>query len=164
MNLRNELDFLCGFSPFPYDHYYSSSHLPFAFFTLIPSSFSCVYISCLTGLWFFSLLYTGEFKSVIGCEDEVIQLKCNRSSRLAIYSANYGRTEYESVQCPQPTGVPEECKIPAVLIYVNHCYMTCTTSSGTSYCQYISCQHANTKNFPPDTREKVMRNMKTFTS
>ncbi|CAG7716268.1 unnamed protein product [Allacma fusca] len=49
-----------------------------------------------------------EFKSVIGCEDEVIQLKCNRSSRLAIYSANYGRTEYESVQCPQPNGVPEE--------------------------------------------------------
>ncbi|CAG7680673.1 unnamed protein product [Allacma fusca] len=49
-----------------------------------------------------------EFKSVIGCEDEVIQLKCNWSSRLAIYSANYGRTEYESVQCPQPNGVPEE--------------------------------------------------------
>ena len=52
----------------------------------------------------------GEFKSVIGCEDEVIQLKCNRSSRLAIYSANFGRTEYESIQCPQPKGVPEECK------------------------------------------------------
>ncbi|ODM98084.1 Protein eva-1 C [Orchesella cincta] len=49
-----------------------------------------------------------EFKSVIGCDSEVIQLKCNRSSRLAIYSANYGRTEYESVQCPQPKGVSEE--------------------------------------------------------
>ncbi|XP_035715663.1 protein eva-1 isoform X4 [Folsomia candida] len=49
-----------------------------------------------------------EFKSVIGCETEVVQLRCNRSSRLAIYSANYGRTEYESVQCPQSKGVPEE--------------------------------------------------------
>lgn len=57
-----------------------------------------------------SLPFTGEFKSVIGCEAEVVQLRCNRSSRLAIYSANYGRTEYESVQCPQSNGVPEECK------------------------------------------------------
>ena len=53
---------------------------------------------------------TGEFRSLIGCEDDVLQLKCNRSSRLAIYSASFGRTEYESVQCPQPKGVPEECK------------------------------------------------------
>ncbi|CAL8109928.1 unnamed protein product [Orchesella dallaii] len=49
-----------------------------------------------------------EFRSVIGCQDDVIQLSCNKSSRLAIYSANYGRTEYESVSCPQPTGVQEE--------------------------------------------------------
>ncbi|ODM88903.1 Protein eva-1 C [Orchesella cincta] len=49
-----------------------------------------------------------EFRSVIGCQDDVIQLSCNKSSRLAIYSANYGRTEYESVSCPQPAGVQEE--------------------------------------------------------
>jgi hypothetical protein len=59
---------------------------------------------------FFAFSVAGEFKSVIGCEAEVVQLKCNRSSRLAIYSANFGRTEYESPVCPQSNGVPEECK------------------------------------------------------
>jgi hypothetical protein len=60
----------------------------------------------------FSLLsfFAAEFKNAIGCHSEVVQLKCNRSSRLAIYSANFGRTEYESVQCPQPNGVHEECE------------------------------------------------------
>jgi len=50
----------------------------------------------------------GEFRSAVACEDQVMDLSCNQSSRLAIYSAKYGRTEYESVQCPQPNGVPEE--------------------------------------------------------
>lgn len=61
---------------------------------------------------FYIFRFLGEFRSVIGCQDEVIQLSCNKSSRLAIYSANYGRTEYESVSCPQPAGVQEESKKP----------------------------------------------------
>uniref|UniRef100_A0AAG5CUN3 SUEL-type lectin domain-containing protein n=1 Tax=Anopheles atroparvus TaxID=41427 RepID=A0AAG5CUN3_ANOAO len=49
-----------------------------------------------------------EFRSKIACENDVIQLICNPYSRIAIYSANYGRTEYESLQCSQPQGVKEE--------------------------------------------------------
>ncbi|KAL1138843.1 hypothetical protein AAG570_008905 [Ranatra chinensis] len=49
-----------------------------------------------------------EFRSKVACENDVVQLKCNPNSRIAIYSSSYGRTEYESVQCPQPQGVPEE--------------------------------------------------------
>uniref|UniRef100_A0A182M9Y8 SUEL-type lectin domain-containing protein n=1 Tax=Anopheles culicifacies TaxID=139723 RepID=A0A182M9Y8_9DIPT len=49
-----------------------------------------------------------EFRSKIACENDVIQLICNPYSRIAIYSANYGRTEYESLQCAQPQGVKEE--------------------------------------------------------
>ncbi|XP_018906436.2 uncharacterized protein [Bemisia tabaci] len=49
-----------------------------------------------------------EFRSKVACENDVVQLKCNPNSRVAVYSASYGRTEYESVQCPQPQGVPEE--------------------------------------------------------
>ncbi|XP_073997079.1 uncharacterized protein isoform X2 [Rhodnius prolixus] len=49
-----------------------------------------------------------EFRSKVACENDVVQLKCNPNSRIAVYSASYGRTEYESVQCPQPQGVPEE--------------------------------------------------------
>ncbi|XP_014251504.1 protein eva-1 homolog C isoform X5 [Cimex lectularius] len=49
-----------------------------------------------------------EFRSKIACENEVVQLNCNPNSRIAVYSASYGRTEYESVQCPQTQGVPEE--------------------------------------------------------
>lgn len=33
---------------------------------------------------------------------------CNPYSRIAVYGASYGRTEYESLQCAQPTGVKED--------------------------------------------------------
>ncbi|XP_024940397.1 protein eva-1 homolog C isoform X11 [Cephus cinctus] len=49
-----------------------------------------------------------EFRSKIACENDVINLKCYPGRRVAIYSASFGRTEYESVQCPQPHGVMEE--------------------------------------------------------
>lgn len=52
--------------------------------------------------------YADEFRSKVACENEVIQLVCNPFSRIAIYSASYGRTSYESIQCTQPQGVKEE--------------------------------------------------------
>lgn len=55
-------------------------------------------------------LFSDEFRSKVACENEVIQLTCNPFSRIAIYSASYGRTEYESIQCTQPQGVKEESK------------------------------------------------------
>lgn len=55
-------------------------------------------------------IFSDEFRSKVACENDVVQLKCNPHSRIAIYSASFGRTEYESVQCPQPQGVPEESK------------------------------------------------------
>lgn len=55
-------------------------------------------------------MFTDEFRSKTACENEVIQLVCNPFSRIAIYSASYGRTEYESIQCTQPQGVKEESK------------------------------------------------------
>lgn len=51
---------------------------------------------------------TDEFRSKVACENDVIQLVCNPYSRIAVYSASYGRTEYESIQCAQPLGVKEE--------------------------------------------------------
>ncbi|XP_059483979.1 protein eva-1 isoform X4 [Neocloeon triangulifer] len=49
-----------------------------------------------------------EFRSKVACMNELVQIKCNPHSRIAVYSASFGRTEYESIQCPQPQGVPEE--------------------------------------------------------
>lgn len=54
-----------------------------------------------------------EFRSKVACENEIVQLSCNPYSRIAIYSASYGRTEYESIQCAQPQGVLEESKFYA---------------------------------------------------
>ncbi|KAM3964394.1 uncharacterized protein ACR2FA_001372 [Aphomia sociella] len=48
-----------------------------------------------------------EFRSKVGCENDVLHLSCNPHSRVAIYSAQYGRTEY-SIQCPQPRGIKED--------------------------------------------------------
>ncbi|XP_023036025.1 uncharacterized protein LOC6650954 isoform X1 [Drosophila willistoni] len=49
-----------------------------------------------------------EFRSKVACTNDVAQLECNPYSRIAVYSASFGRTEYESIQCPQPQGVREE--------------------------------------------------------
>ncbi|XP_030748807.1 protein eva-1 homolog C-like isoform X2 [Sitophilus oryzae] len=49
-----------------------------------------------------------EFRSKMACENDKILLRCNPNSRIAVYSSSYGRTPYESIQCPQPQGVPEE--------------------------------------------------------
>jgi len=60
---------------------------------------------------FSELQSTDEFRSKVACENDVIQLMCNPYSRIAIYGAHYGRTEYESLQCAQPSGVKEESKL-----------------------------------------------------
>ncbi|XP_043279393.1 protein eva-1 homolog C isoform X3 [Venturia canescens] len=49
-----------------------------------------------------------EFRSKVTCENEVANLFCNPGKRVAIFSAFYGRTKYESVQCTQPDGVEDE--------------------------------------------------------
>lgn len=51
-----------------------------------------------------------EFRSKVACENEVINLVCHPGQRVAIFSASFGRTQYESLQCPQPLGVQEESK------------------------------------------------------
>lgn len=61
-------------------------------------------------LFAFSVCVSDEFRSKVACENEIVQLTCNPYSRIAIYSASYGRTEYESIQCAQPQGVREESK------------------------------------------------------
>lgn len=63
-----------------------------------------------TSMFLFYFSFSDEFRSKVACENEVIQLVCNPFSRIAIYSASYGRTEYESIQCTQPQGVKEESK------------------------------------------------------
>lgn len=52
--------------------------------------------------------FADEFRSKVACHNDVAQLECNPYSRIAVYSASFGRTEYESIQCPQPQGVREE--------------------------------------------------------
>ncbi|XP_062555741.1 uncharacterized protein LOC134220649 isoform X2 [Armigeres subalbatus] len=49
-----------------------------------------------------------EFRSLIACEKDVIRLACGRYTRVAIYSASYGRTAYESSHCTQTAGTKEE--------------------------------------------------------
>ncbi len=58
-------------------------------------------------------LTSASFSSKVGCEHEKINLECEPFARLAIFSASYGRTQYQSVQCPQPQGVAEESAYPS---------------------------------------------------
>ncbi|XP_070492684.1 protein eva-1 homolog C-like [Chironomus tepperi] len=54
-----------------------------------------------------------EFRSKVACENDVIQLMCNPYSRIAIYGASYGKTEYESLQCAQPSQASKDEICPA---------------------------------------------------
>ncbi|XP_050670800.1 uncharacterized protein LOC126969431 isoform X2 [Leptidea sinapis] len=54
-----------------------------------------------------------EFRSRTGCEDDVIKLGCNPYSRVAIFSAQYGRTAHDSVTCPRAQGITDQtCTAP----------------------------------------------------
>lgn len=64
-------------------------------------------------LWFYvhdNSLFIGEFRSKVACENDIMSFECNPYSRIAVNSASYGRTEYESLQCPQQPGIKEESK------------------------------------------------------
>ncbi|KYM97119.1 Uncharacterized protein C21orf63 like protein [Cyphomyrmex costatus] len=56
----------------------------------------------------FNNTFNYEFRSKVACENEVVNLVCHPGQRVAIFSAAFGRTQYESLQCPQPLGVQEE--------------------------------------------------------
>jgi hypothetical protein len=44
----------------------------------------------------------------VACENDIMSFECNPYWRIAINAASFGRTEYESLQCPQHPGVKEE--------------------------------------------------------
>ncbi|XP_044590796.1 protein eva-1 isoform X1 [Cotesia glomerata] len=88
-----------------------------------------------------------EFRSKISCEHDAVNLVCYPGKRVAILSASFGRTEYESLQCPQPHGVKEEtCTTPhatEIVIQLCHGKRKCSvTANGTTFGD--SCK--------PDTR------------
>lgn len=74
-------------------------HNPMNSFERLIETFECIT---------FLNLFPDEFRSKVACENDVVQLMCNPYSRIAIYGASYGRTEYESLQCAQPSGVKED--------------------------------------------------------
>lgn len=54
---------------------------------------------------------SGYFKRKIICEGQTIKLKCPRGKRLAIFSAQFGRTQKDKVlECP----LPEEMKFKVI--------------------------------------------------
>ncbi|XP_065584972.1 uncharacterized protein LOC136043882 isoform X3 [Artemia franciscana] len=83
-----------------------------------------------------------EFKNKIACENETLVLRCKNNERLAIYSANFGRTKPETIHCPQTPGVPEEeCQASYATETVmefchgkRHCSLTSSTAIFGSPC------------------------------
>ncbi|XP_034138409.1 uncharacterized protein LOC117590144 isoform X2 [Drosophila guanche] len=62
-----------------------------------------------------------EFRSKVACENDNMPLVCNPYSRIAIYSASFGHTERESVQCGGQgagvsTGTSEDNGRPTCLV------------------------------------------------
>ncbi|XP_058056105.1 protein eva-1-like [Anopheles bellator] len=49
-----------------------------------------------------------EFRSLTSCEKDIVRLTCGQYTRIAIYSATYGRTAYESSHCSQAASSQEQ--------------------------------------------------------
>ncbi|XP_052863856.1 uncharacterized protein LOC128270491 [Anopheles cruzii] len=49
-----------------------------------------------------------EFRSMTSCEKDIVRLTCGQYTRIAIYSATYGRTAYESSHCAQAATSQEQ--------------------------------------------------------
>ncbi|XP_040155641.1 uncharacterized protein LOC120895951 [Anopheles arabiensis] len=49
-----------------------------------------------------------EFRSLVSCEKDIVRLTCGQYTRIAIYSATYGRTAYESSHCSQTAASKEQ--------------------------------------------------------
>ncbi|XP_035776722.1 uncharacterized protein LOC118458412 [Anopheles albimanus] len=49
-----------------------------------------------------------EFRSLTSCEKDIVRLACGQYTRIAIYSAAYGRTAYESTHCAQSAASQEQ--------------------------------------------------------
>ncbi|XP_024944248.1 protein eva-1 homolog C isoform X2 [Cephus cinctus] len=94
-----------------------------------------------------------EFRSIVGCDKENITLSCNPGSRVAVYSAAYGRIKYQDFRCPQPREVPQEtCIIESgtkSLQEVCHgrksCNITVTPELFVRSKDKNPCEHDNTK-------------------
>ncbi|CAL4096325.1 unnamed protein product, partial [Meganyctiphanes norvegica] len=64
------------------------------------------------------------FINRIVCQDSLLNLKCERNFRLAIYNVLYGRSLDGSIMCPQKPGIPEEdCQASfATEMVMNKCH------------------------------------------
>lgn len=48
-----------------------------------------------------AFVFSGEFSSETVCEGEQLELRCSRSTRIAISSALFGRTPQGDQKCPE---------------------------------------------------------------
>lgn len=91
---------------------------------------------------------TDEFRSKVACENDNMPLMCNPYSRIAIYSASFGHTERESVQCGgqgggasgnvlinrEESGTPSKCHRLVVVLsttHAEHSFSACLVSYAT---------------------------------
>lgn len=99
----------------------------------------------------------------MACENEIVQLSCNPYSRIAIYSASYGRTEYESIQCAQPQGVLEESKF---ILLMSVIFIVCVYMRVSDILKYISLRciikYIHFASTPPYSRRLRHRKNQTF--
>ncbi|CAK9801157.1 Protein eva-1 homolog C [Anthophora plagiata] len=65
-----------------------------------------------------------QFRRKVACKNDNVTLACHPGQRVAIFRASFGRTEYESYECPQPHDVKEETCLAsyATEIVINLCH------------------------------------------
>lgn len=74
------------------------------FFLNYFNGFCCLFFA-------FFAIHKDEFRSKLACENDNMPLMCNPYSRIAIYSASFGHTERETVQCGGPGTPPGTVRI-----------------------------------------------------
>ncbi|XP_053607910.1 uncharacterized protein LOC128673816 [Plodia interpunctella] len=72
------------------------------------------------------------FRSRTCCEGDVIKLSCNPHSRIAVFEAQYGKTLFESISCPQKGLNNETCTTPHgtdIVMQICHGKRRCTVEA-----------------------------------
>ncbi|XP_075221661.1 uncharacterized protein LOC142324669 [Lycorma delicatula] len=100
---------------------------------------------CLTYVKLTYKCQPNEFNSRIACEKEKVSLSCLPNQRLAVFRASFGRTQYESMSCPQPQGVPEETCLASyateTFMQICHGKRNCSLIANTETFSKPSCKH-----------------------
>jgi hypothetical protein len=78
--------------------------------------------------FFYFVFFLGDFKNLTVCENDQLNIRCERSQRIAVYSVLYGRTTTNTPKCLTNGAIYAGIKLCILLLLQSNLY--CVTLQG----------------------------------